>query len=245
MFVCERRIDSIKYINVLESVSLPSFTSLWRYKLTTLSSNRITQTVTKLSAQWIGFGQMILVSWPFQSPNFNPIEHIWGLLKRKVRCYIITSKEELKNRLRLEWNAVIPKGLKITNRTKRTASRASQALVRERINYYRLAEIRTTQECEEIRQRTSKVRTAIEKVKPKQILQIISKAEQPSLEELISDKNIKILLADTVIMDVEIDNIKIQETINAGKYKEVKKDPTTSVESKVQQTLNKYKSDLP
>ncbi|GJQ68645.1 hypothetical protein Trydic_g17192 [Trypoxylus dichotomus] len=46
-------------------------------------------------------------------------------------------------------------------------------------------------------------------------------------------------------MDVGTYNIKIQEIINEGKYKELKKDPTASVESKIQQTLKKYKSDLP
>ncbi|GJQ86456.1 hypothetical protein Trydic_g10363 [Trypoxylus dichotomus] len=72
-----------------------------------------------------------------------------------------------------------------------------------------------------------KVRTAIEKAKPKQIRQNISKAEERSLKELMSDKNIKILQADK------------------GNAMELKKDPTASVESKIQQTLKKYKSDLP
>ncbi|GJQ70670.1 hypothetical protein Trydic_g10235 [Trypoxylus dichotomus] len=41
-----------------------------------------------------------------------------------------------------------------------------------------------------------KVRTAIEKAKPKQIRQNISKAGQRSLKKLMSDKNIKIFPAD-------------------------------------------------
>ncbi|GJQ73285.1 hypothetical protein Trydic_g13657 [Trypoxylus dichotomus] len=94
-----------------------------------------------------------------------------------------------------------------------------------------------------------KIRTAVERAKPKQIRQNISKAERSSLKELMSDKNIKILPADkgnaTVIMDAGTYNIKIQEIINEEKYNELKKDPTASVESKIQQTLKKYKSDLP
>ncbi|GJQ77838.1 hypothetical protein Trydic_g16093 [Trypoxylus dichotomus] len=48
---------------------------------------------------------------------------------------------------------IVLKGLKITlpvssNRAKRIANRASEALVRERINYHKLAKIRMTQECE-------------------------------------------------------------------------------------------------
>ncbi|GJQ66504.1 hypothetical protein Trydic_g4495 [Trypoxylus dichotomus] len=64
-----------------------------------------------------------------------------------------------------------------------------------------------------------KVRTAIEKSKPKQIRQNISKAEQRSLKELMRDKVSKFSPADkgnaTVIMDVGT-YIKIHEIINAG-----------------------------
>ncbi|GJQ80626.1 hypothetical protein Trydic_g9212 [Trypoxylus dichotomus] len=93
------------------------------------------------------------------------------------------------------------------------------------------------------------VRTPIEKAKPKQMRQNISKAEQLSLKELMSDKNIKISPANkgnaAIVMNVGTFNIKIQEIINEGKYKELKNDPTASVESKIQRILTKYKSDLP
>ncbi|GJQ88217.1 hypothetical protein Trydic_g13209 [Trypoxylus dichotomus] len=44
-----------------------------------------------------------------------------------------------------------------SNRAKRIANRASEALVRERINYQRLAKIRITQECEEIKQKIGEI----------------------------------------------------------------------------------------
>ncbi|GJQ68449.1 hypothetical protein Trydic_g4845 [Trypoxylus dichotomus] len=70
-----------------------------------------------------------------------------------------------------------------------------------------------------------KVRTAIEKAKPKQIRQNI-KAERRSLKELMSDKNIKI---GGQRKRYGNNNIKIQEIINEGKYKQFKKDPSVSV----------------
>ncbi|GJQ86553.1 hypothetical protein Trydic_g10452 [Trypoxylus dichotomus] len=67
------------------------------------------------------------------------------------------------------------------------------------------------------------VRIAIEKAKPKEIRQNISKAQQRILQELMSDRNIKTLPEDkgnaTVTMDVGTYNIKVQEIINAGKYR--------------------------
>ncbi|GJQ64838.1 hypothetical protein Trydic_g7014 [Trypoxylus dichotomus] len=177
----------------------------------------------------------------------------------------LSSLNDYKNCIVVQYTGlhkIVPKGLKIAlpvsrNRAKRIANRASEVLVRERINYHRLAKIRITQECEEIKQKIEEivneedftsicaavqrsntringqlkgtkfaiaptldmilaaemaagkiqppqaadeylwmVRTAIEKAKPKQIRQNISKAEQRSLKEVMSDKNIKILPAD-------------------------------------------------
>ncbi|GJQ73405.1 hypothetical protein Trydic_g13769 [Trypoxylus dichotomus] len=57
---------------------------------------------------------------------------------------------------------IIPKDLKITlpvssNRAKRIANRASEVLVRERINFHELAKIQITQECEKIRQKIGEI----------------------------------------------------------------------------------------
>lgn len=40
---------------------------------------------------------------PPQSPDLNPIEHIWDLLEKRIGKHTITSKESLKNALSTEW----------------------------------------------------------------------------------------------------------------------------------------------
>ncbi|KAJ4427325.1 hypothetical protein ANN_24945 [Periplaneta americana] len=43
---------------------------------------------------------------PAQSPDLNPIEHLWEELDRRVRSRPISSKEELKARLQEEWKKI-------------------------------------------------------------------------------------------------------------------------------------------
>lgn len=43
---------------------------------------------------------------PPQSPDLNPIEHLWDLLERKIRKHQITSKSMLKEVLQLEWEKI-------------------------------------------------------------------------------------------------------------------------------------------
>lgn len=43
---------------------------------------------------------------PPQSPDLNPIEHLWDLLEKRIRNHVISSKEMLKAVLLEEWNKI-------------------------------------------------------------------------------------------------------------------------------------------
>lgn len=109
LFVCEGRMDSSKYINVLETALLPSFTKL--FGDTNMDSDKFQQDnapchKSARTMTWFRENSIELLDWPAQSPDLNPIEHLWGLLKRRVRRHTINNREELKRYLRLEWNAI-------------------------------------------------------------------------------------------------------------------------------------------
>ena len=45
-----------------------------------------------------------LLSWPGNSPDMNPIENVWELVKREMAKDMITSKQQLISKLIEVWN---------------------------------------------------------------------------------------------------------------------------------------------
>ncbi len=45
-----------------------------------------------------------LEHWPLPSPDFNPIENIWRLLKQRLKNRMFTKVEDLKRALQEEWD---------------------------------------------------------------------------------------------------------------------------------------------
>jgi len=46
------------------------------------------------------------MDWPSQSPDMNPIEHFWRIVKLKRRGFKATSKEDLFNKIKSIWKSL-------------------------------------------------------------------------------------------------------------------------------------------
>ena len=51
-------------------------------------------------------GVLTLLPWPSQSPDLNPIEHVWGILDRKAKDRKCNTLDELMDVLRKSWAAL-------------------------------------------------------------------------------------------------------------------------------------------
>lgn len=52
---------------------------------------------------WLLYNTPKQLKTPPQSPDLNPIEHLWDLLEKKIRQHVITSKEMLRSVMQAEW----------------------------------------------------------------------------------------------------------------------------------------------
>ncbi|KAG2202328.1 hypothetical protein INT46_010332 [Mucor plumbeus] len=94
--IIDGSIDSSVYVDILETSSTTSHTSV----------------ITKRWFNENGFSVDTIMNWPAQSPDLNPIEHVWYLLKRHPNAFPTRpiAKEELEQRIATEWYKLTKKG---------------------------------------------------------------------------------------------------------------------------------------
>ena len=103
-------LDVNQFCSILEEGLVESFE-----KLKMNEDDRIFQQVNNLKhtskkgQRWLLDNNIRLLDWPPQSPDINPLEHLWGHLKQHLK-YDTPPKgvHELWERLVKEWNAISP-----------------------------------------------------------------------------------------------------------------------------------------
>ncbi|KAK4520308.1 uncharacterized protein ATC70_008441 [Mucor velutinosus] len=76
--------------------------------------DRATSHTSGITKQWFtdnGFNLDKIMDWPPQSPDLNPIEHVWHLLKLRLNKYPTrpSTKEELERRINIQWYKITEK----------------------------------------------------------------------------------------------------------------------------------------
>ncbi|KAI4464534.1 transposable element-related [Holotrichia oblita] len=76
-------LTALQYRDILENVMLPSVTSL--YDQFTFQHDNSPIHTTNVVQQWITDNNLRLLNWPARSPDLNPIENLWGYIKKRMR----------------------------------------------------------------------------------------------------------------------------------------------------------------
>jgi transposase len=55
---------------------------------------------------WKNKQKILFLKWPSNSPDLNPIENVWAILKRNIKKINITTSEEFVECITNEWNKI-------------------------------------------------------------------------------------------------------------------------------------------
>ena len=70
-----------------------------------MSKQLVTQ-VSKMTTALLRKLKVKVMDWPSTSPDLNPIEHLWGILKRKVEERKVSNIHQLRDVIMEEWKRI-------------------------------------------------------------------------------------------------------------------------------------------
>ena len=100
--------DAQQYCDILDDGLVDSFEKLEIKEERIFQQDNDPKHTSKKATQWFEDNDIQLLLWPAQSPDLNPIEHLWVHLKRTLQGYPTPPKgvHELWERVEEEWNGI-------------------------------------------------------------------------------------------------------------------------------------------
>lgn len=101
--IIDGTMDQKKYINVLESHLLPQLQEWFGENEFLYQQDRAPCHTARSVNRWFAKKGLRILPWPGNSPDMNPIETLWDVLKNEIHEVPITNKTQLIDRLNHVW----------------------------------------------------------------------------------------------------------------------------------------------
>ena len=93
------------YCKILQQIMIPSLQKLG-YRAVFQHDNDLKHT-SKTTTALLKRPRVKVMDWPSMSPDLNPIEHLWGILKRWVEVCKVSNICQLCNVVMEEWKSIL------------------------------------------------------------------------------------------------------------------------------------------
>ncbi len=96
------------YQLILEHSMLPSADKLYGDADFIFQQDLATAHTAKGTKSWFNDHGVTVLDWPANSPDLNPIENLWGIVKRKMRDTRPNNADDLKAAIKATWASIPP-----------------------------------------------------------------------------------------------------------------------------------------
>ncbi len=101
-------VNAAIYQEILEHFMLPSADKLYGDADFIFQQDLAPAHTTKGTKSWFNDHGVTVLDWPANSPDLNPIENLWGIVKRKMRDTRPNNADDLKATVKATWASIPP-----------------------------------------------------------------------------------------------------------------------------------------
>ncbi len=101
-------VNAAIYQEILEHFMLPSADKLYGDADFIFQQDLAPAHTAKGTKSWFNDHGVTVLDWPANSPDLNPIENLWGIVKRKMRDSRPNNADELKATVKETWASIPP-----------------------------------------------------------------------------------------------------------------------------------------
>lgn len=102
----EGMVNAAKYQKILQDSLIPSIRKLHRNRELIFQQDGASCHTAKTTMKWFQDRQIEVLDWPSSSPDLNPIETLWGKMKKRLRNERPSTKQELCEKLKEVWSQI-------------------------------------------------------------------------------------------------------------------------------------------
>ncbi len=108
LYFLKSTVNAAIYQEILEHFMLPSADKLYGYADFIFQQDLAPDHTAKGTKSWFNDHGVTVLDWPANSPDLNPIENLWGIVKRKMRDTRPNNTDDLKAAIKATWASITP-----------------------------------------------------------------------------------------------------------------------------------------